>query len=234
MKAWLKKVFYGVTGRYDHIRKSNKHKSNWYGNQYGGFYAIPELLNEYSIVYSMGIGEDISFDEAIIEQHGCKVFGFDPTPKSINWCRNTSLPQNFTFYDYGIANTTGRMRFYLPKIEHHVSGSIIDHNNVSHQFVEVNMMSLRDIMKSLDHEKIDLLKMDIEGSEYEVIDDILKTDIQISQLAIEFHERFFKNGKEKTIRAIQNLKEKGYEISAVSNSFQEVSFVKTGLYLPIR
>jgi hypothetical protein len=62
----------------------------WYGNDYGGFYICPILLappprthNKKIIVYSCGVGEDISFDIAIMHDCDCEVFAFDPTPKSI-------------------------------------------------------------------------------------------------------------------------------------------------------
>ena len=33
----------------------------------------------------MGCGEDISFDLGLIEMFDCDVYGFDPTPKSIDF-----------------------------------------------------------------------------------------------------------------------------------------------------
>lgn len=59
----------------------------WYGNSYGGFFINPTLLNKKSIVYSIGIGKDISFDTKCIKNHTCRIFAFDPTPKSIDWLK---------------------------------------------------------------------------------------------------------------------------------------------------
>ena len=33
------------------------------------------------MVYSVGLGQDISWDKALIEKYRCEVYGFDPTPK---------------------------------------------------------------------------------------------------------------------------------------------------------
>ena len=49
-------------------------------------------------------------------------------------------------------------------------------------------------IKELGHEKIDILKMDIEGAEFEVIHDIICDGIEFGQLCIEVHDRFFENG----------------------------------------
>ena len=38
--------------------------------------------------------------------------------------------------------------------------------------------------------RIDILKMDIEGAEYDVIDDIINSPVPIAQVLIEFHHRF--------------------------------------------
>ena len=44
----------------------------------------------------------------------------------------------------------------------------------SEKYINVNVKKLRSIMNELGHTKIDLLKMNIEGSECDVIDDMLK------------------------------------------------------------
>lgn len=199
----------------------------WYGNTYGGFNANPDSLGEDSIVYSFGIGEDISFDKSIIENHKCHVFAFDPTPKSISWVKNQSLPPNFRFFNYGIDSKTGFVNFNLPKNKNHVSGSIINHRNVDeNDVVSVPVKCLTEIATDLGHDRIDLLKMDIEGSEYEVIESILSSPIQINQVLLELHERFFVDGKAKTAKLLKTLKDSGYALFAVSDSMEELSFIK--------
>jgi len=201
-------------------------KKKWYGNDYGGFFVHPTTLNEKSIVYSFGIGEDISFDEAIINNHGATVFAFDPTPKSINWIKQQQLPTSFHFYDFGIDIIDGKRIFHLPINDGHVSGSIHQPNHVAkNKQVEVNMKSISSILKELNHSKIDVLKMDIEGSEYDVLEDLLNVDIEINQLLIEFHDRFFEHGQEKSKAIIKKLAKKGFLIFGISASKEEISFI---------
>jgi len=226
IKLKLKKIKLTHTGEVKHLRLSIKCKKKWCGNNYGGFYVAPEFLNENSIVYSFGIGEDISFDKAIIQQYKCNVYGFDPTPKSIKWIKNQSLPNNFNFYEFGLGNKSGIVDFFLPKNPNHVSGSIVIQNNVDiMERVTVQMKSLQDIVSQLGHKQIDILKIDIEGAEYDVIEDILKTDVLITQILIEFHDRLFEDGKSKTQKSISDLKDSGFEIFAISDSFEEISFI---------
>mgnify|MGYP001380326887 FL=1 len=54
------------------------------GTNYGGWYIPKNInLNKNSIVYSGGVGEDMSFDLLLNDKYGCKMFLIDPTfPKS--------------------------------------------------------------------------------------------------------------------------------------------------------
>jgi FkbM family methyltransferase len=228
IKSKIKRLLRVLSGQVNHIKKTANLHKKWYGNQYGGFYVYPKFLNQNSIIYSFGIGEDISFDISVIENHNCHVFGFDPTPKSIKWVKqHQSLPSKFIFFEYGIADKSGMIDFYLPKNIEHVSGSFIKQDNVDDkQKVLVEMKSWEDIVNTLGHSQIDVLKMDIEGAEYNILDSFLESSVPIIQILIEFHDRLFDDGKIKSINAIKKLKNHGYEIFGISDSFEEVSFIK--------
>ena len=101
--------------KYPHIKKQVNCNYIWYGNSYGGFYLNPNSIKSGGVIYSFGIGEDISFDMSVIEKHNSLVFGFDPTPKSIEWISKKNPLKNFTFYPFGIAEKTGKVFFNLPK-----------------------------------------------------------------------------------------------------------------------
>lgn len=228
IKSKIKRLIKLLTGQVSHLKKVVNVNKKWYGNNYGGFYVCPEFLNQNSIIYSFGIGEDVSFDKAVIENHNCIVFGFDPTPKSINWVKqHQSLPSKFIFFEYGLADRSGMIDFYLPKNTEHVSGSFVKQFNVDDkQKVLVEMKSWGEIMNTLRPTQIDVLKIDIEGAEYSVLDSVLESDVPINQILIEFHERFFDDGKMKTINAIKKLKNYGFEIFGISDTFEEISFIK--------
>jgi len=211
----------------EHLKKTISCKYKWYGNSYGGFFIIPELLNNSSIVYSFGIGKDLSFDEMVIKNHHCKVYGFDPTPKSINWIKEQKLPNTFYFHDYGISDSDTRyVDFFLPKNPKGVSGSIVNHVDTNKEnYVKVLIKSFDDIAKELNHNHIDVVKMDIEGIEYEVLNSLLKSSVTIDQLLVEFHDRLFDKQEFKSKEIVQKLKEHGYEVFGSSISYEEISFV---------
>ncbi|MGO1595715.1 MAG: FkbM family methyltransferase [Sphingobacterium sp.] len=224
LEYWIK----ARIGKIAFISIEQQRAKQWYGNQYGGFYADPTLIPDNGIVYSFGIGEDISFDRAIIEKHNCRVYGFDPTPKSIAWVRTNQIPESFHFHPFGIGEATQKAIFRLPKNKNHVSGSVYDHQLVdTNNSVEVLLKSFSDIVSDLGHDHIDVLKMDIEGSEYAIIEGLLNSGIPVKQILVETHERFFANGKEKGKKLFSALHRHGYRIFAISDTYQEISLVKT-------
>lgn len=226
IKSGIRRLLVKISRKNSHFKIGVKCNHLWYGNTYGGFYLCPEFVDENSVIYSFGIGEDISFDNTIIKNHNCSVFGFDPTPKSINWVKNQKVSDKFHFYEFGISDKNEAIEFYLPKNPEHVSGSIIIQKNIDvTKKINVEMKSLRHIMNELGHQHIDVLKMDIEGSEYDVIENILESKISITQILIEFHDRFFENGNRKSKEIVKKMDRNGYKIFAISDSFEEISFI---------
>lgn len=196
------------------------------GSEYGGWTICPDKITKSSIIYSFGIGEDISFDLEIIKRFNCKVDAFDPTPKSLNWLRKQNLPENFCYHNFAIANYDGESKFFMPKNPNHISCSLSQNANNNNQSINVPVKRLSTILLGLEHKKIDILKMDIEGAEYNVIEDILSSNIEIDQILIEFHHRFEKKGVLKTKKCIKELNEHGYKLFNVSESYEECSFIK--------
>lgn len=194
--------------------------------EYGSWFISPQNINSESIVYSFGIGEDISFDLDLISKYKCKIFAFDPTPKSINWLKKQNLPENFQYFKYGLAAQNGFINLFPPKNPNHVSHSVISKDKSSTP-IKARVKDLLTIMQNFGHHKINILKMDIEGSEYEVIDYITKNNIEIDQLLIEFHHRFTGISVNKTRETIQKLNSIGYKIFAISSSREEYSFINS-------
>lgn len=201
----------------------------WLGNDYGGFYVNLDNINEDSIIYSFGIGEDISFDKEIIEKTKAKVYGFDPTPKSIEWVKKNEI-KGFEFKKYGIGTENGNSKMYLPKNPDHVSGSVLETKNTGGEYVLIELRTLKSIMKELGHTGIDILKMDIEGLEYAVLKNIIKEQIEIGQILVEFHDRFLPDGRRKRKMVEKMLKKHGYHKLAISKSALEISFMHDSLY----
>ena len=62
------------------------------------------------------------------------------------------------------------------------------------------------------HSFVDVLKIDIEGFEYEVLQDCLAARIPIRQICVEFHDFFPDIAKAKTRIMIQAIESQGYDL----------------------
>lgn len=217
------KVLLGKEVKYSDQIKCNKVRL---GSDYGGWVICPDTISEDSIVYSFGIGEDISFDLELIKNYKCRVFAFDPTPRSIQWLKKQDLPLELYYFDYGISDFDGKSQFFVPENPNHISHSIIHHSNTKNRSINVQIRRLETITTDLGHKHIDILKMDIEGAEYQVIKDILSSNFEIHQILVEFHHRFINNGIVKTKEIIGLLNNNGYKLFNVSSSTEEYSFIK--------
>ena len=201
----------------------------WYGDPGAGFFVCEEKLTNSSIVYSFGVGENISFDSELIKKYGLMVYGFDPTPKSIKYINDHPKQENYIFLPYGLSTIDGYITFYLPEDSRKVSGTFYNrwkyNENVIHP-IEVPVKKFSSIVKEFNHSRIDILKMDIEGAEYDIIDDILNSNIRIDQILVELHHRFPGISVEKTKKFVEKMNLFGYAISKISESREEYSFLK--------
>ena len=196
----------------------------------GGWWFSPENFNKDSIVYSLGVGDEIDFDLAIIEQFGVEVFAFDPTPSSIDMLDKSKLPERFHFHPWAVTAADGSLKFY-PRLKKDgtksdVMFTMIPEEETKDDVIEVPAYSLSTIVKKLGHDRIDVLKMDIEGAEYEVLDGLLESPVKPTQLLVEFHHRFVENGLERTYEIISRLREAGYQVFAISEIGREISFLR--------
>ena len=83
------------------------------------------------------------------------------------------------------------------------------------------------LMHEHGHELFAPLKMDIEGSEYEVLTDILCNTLEGDQILVGFHHRFPGVGMQKTLDATAAMKQSGYRLFHVSPCCEEFAFIRS-------
>jgi len=206
------------------------------GTKYGGWVIPIDLLGKDSICYCAGAGEDISFDIALTEEYLCEVYSFDPTPRAIQHVaklredvsKGRSTPINhdpatlysvkperlkrFHFFDVGVNGEDGKQRFYAPKNSADVSHSILNLQETE-EFFEAQCKSIPTLMQELGHSRIDLLKLDVEGAEYEIRDSLFWNDIKPRVLCVEFDEANMKMKIDRAVSYIKKLQDNGYSMA---------------------
>lgn len=193
----------------------------------GDWALVTEPLNARSVVYSFGVGDNVAWDLAMIRQFGCTVHAFDPTPASIAWIAHQSLPGEFLFHDVGISNFDGDLAFYPPRKSGSVHYSQERRGLLNRQEpVRCQVRRLATIMPSLGHARLDVLKLDVEGSEFEAVPDILASGIKIDQLLVEIHYHFRSRSFRAGMDLVHQIKASGMKCIHVSERGFEFSFVR--------
>lgn len=170
-------------------------------------------LNRNSIVYSGGAGEDISFELALIQRFEVTVQLYDPSPRLDAVTVTTQYRDKLRFKSLGLAASKGSVSFE-PSDPGGTSGlSHLRKAAKSPDTFQLPCTSLQDEMKANGHSRIDLLKLDIEGFEYEVLESCLNSDVLPKQLCVEFHH-FMEDMPKRTdtARLILRLIQRGYKL----------------------
>ena len=194
-----------------------------------GWKYIPGLLGPHSLVYSLGVGDSIDLDIDLIHHYSLSVHAFDPTPYSEEWIANLELPSNFVFHPWAAAGKDGSLRLYRRRNRRGKTSKVMWTADSSAgddgDFVDVPAYTIRTMMEKLGHDRIDLLKVDVEGAEYAILDGLGDVANLPTQLLVEFHHRFPGIGKQRTAASIEALKKLGYRIFAISKTGREIGLV---------
>tara|TARA_R100001129_G_scaffold57523_1_gene39612 strand:+ start:127 stop:747 length:621 start_codon:yes stop_codon:yes gene_type:complete len=178
------------------------------GTQYGGWFIDLSLVPKDSTVISAGVGEDISFDLQLIKSKSCNVVGIDPTEKSARYIRNNPN-DNFRFIQKALySDSNQKIKMYKNQNPEWVSESITPtHNMVSEKdYYSATTISIGDLLE--EYNNVSILKMDIEGSEYKVLNNLKQ--LTIPQVCVEFHHFCTDYKLEETKKCIKHLMQLGY------------------------
>lgn len=163
-----------------------------------------------AVAYCAGAGEDITFD---LELHarGCVVRTLDPTPRAIEHVGRVAPDgPRFRFVPVGLWDTTTELRFYAP------AGVGVSHSAVNlgatSEYFTAPVTTLGAVASELGDATIDLLKLDVEGAEYRVIDSLLASPLRPGVLCVEFDQPV---PVRRVVGAVRKLAAAGYRLACV-------------------
>lgn len=190
------------------------------GTPYGGWKVPMHEIDSSWVCYTAGIGEDASFDLALSDI-GCDVVAIDPTPRAIDYMRPlVAERENLRLAPYALWTDDSEVEFFPPAESSHVSFSVTNRQHTSRP-LRVPARTLTSIAAEFGHDQIDLLKLDVEGAEYPVLQNLDLRALGVQVLCVEYHGD---HGFRGIWRAARSILKRGYRAVAVDGT--DVTFVR--------
>jgi FkbM family methyltransferase len=195
------------------------------GTAYGGWTIPGDLVEPSWLCYCVGAGGDIGFDLELINRYGTTVRAFDAVADYVEQAEAEAGDQpSFSVRQVAIAASDGPLRMQIThdRSSHSVSSAgLYD----SREFIELPGRTLPSLAAELGDERIDLLKLDIEGGEYGVLPTLDLQALGVKVFATQLHH----NGSIAQARAIiAQLRDAGYEPVAC-RPVVKLTFVRSDL-----
>jgi FkbM family methyltransferase len=190
------------------------------GSQYGGW-AIPRHSVDASwICYTAGVGEDASFDVALAEM-GCEVVAVDPTSRAVEYMKPLLAKHpRLRLVPYAVWTRDSEIDFFPPSDVRHVSYSATNRQQTTNP-IRVPARRIGSIAREFGHERVDLIKLDIEGAEYQVVESLELERLGVRVLCVEYHNDY---GLQRMLGAVRSVLRRGYQILTVNRT--DVTFVR--------
>lgn len=171
----------------------------------------------------------MSFELALAQAHGMTVLLFDPSPVGI---ATAARPENqdprVRFHPVGWAGRSATMPFALPDQRDGSSYTLPRRGEPTGPGpCSFPCQRVSEIAAAAGIVRCPLLKMDIEGFEYEVLDDVLASSLRVDQICLEFHHFLKGISLWRTWRALRRLRQAGYV--AFHKRYCDYSFVRRDL-----
>lgn len=156
----------------------------------------------------LDIGANIGNHSLFFSDYFRDICSYEPNPIAFEVLKiNSKLVTNIQCYNFGLSSFNKESSFIIN--ENNIGGSKID-NNFSGSGIDITLRKLDDI-NSKSFNKINLIKIDVEGHELDVLIGAIKTIKQHNPIIIfEQHESDFNNESNKVIDLIKSYGYKNF------------------------
>jgi len=142
-------------------------------------------LDEDSIVLDVG-GYQGDFASALVDRYGCQVLLFEPMPVFSSQCHDRfGNDPKVSVFDFGLGAQDEQLSLSTSD-----DASSFFRNAEVDGSVSAQIRDIATVWKQLDLQRIDLMKINIEGGEYPLVRRLIETGLiqQIENIQIQFHD----------------------------------------------
>lgn len=176
----------------------------------------PRLTTD-SVVIDGGSSYQADFSILMMERHGAKSYAVDPTRKHLVALEElaTRFHGRLVHLPLAIGPEEGVLRFH--ESDTNESGSLMsDHTNIVNDSVssyDVRCITLKGLLEEVGCNKIALLKLDIEGAEYPLLNNASGEELSaFEQIFVEFHHHAVSSyDQSDTQHIVSRFSQLGYE-----------------------
>ena len=181
----------------------------------------------------LDVGANIGlWTKYIKSRNAQKVYCFEPNKKALDSLTNAFKDdESVIISDKAISGKRGNLEFYFDEGKSTASSllNVRDKNSSSY---EVEAITLEDALNLTGSNFVDLVKIDIEGAEFDVLENAsIETIERVHSFLIEFHSFYFENGEEKESKLSSKLSDAGYSMQRIEN-FLYAKKVKKTYWVP--
>jgi FkbM family methyltransferase len=192
------------------------------GSSYGGWRLPDQMVGPSWVCYCVGAGGDVSFDLALVDRYGATVRAFDAVESYVRSAeREGDGRAGYSVHHAAIAAADGPVRM---QVTHDRGSSSVSAAGLyeSHDYIELPGRTLESLMAELGDRRIDLLKLDIEGAEYDVLPSLDLRGLGVTVFSTQLHH----TGSVAAARGlIARLREQGY-VPVACRSAVKVTFLR--------
>jgi FkbM family methyltransferase len=182
------------------------------GNErYGGWLIPGDLVEPSWVCYSLGAGGDTSFDLDLIQRYGVTVCSVEPVPAYVQKAiLDANGDTRFVAIEAAVTTVDGPVRM---QVTHDAGSRSVSSAGLyeSEVYVEYPGRTLDSLMRERGYDHIDLLKIDVEGAEYELIPTLDLRGLEVKVLALQLHHTGSVRQARQLIRSVTG---QGYELVA--------------------
>lgn len=175
-----------------HLPASEINKEKWYADNKEKTLRYDYNLNEHSVVIDVG-GYEGDFAAEMYSRYLCKIYVFEPVVRYVNYLTNRfQKNKSIAIIPAGLGSKNEELTIHVMDEASSYNRSESIHKKGTEEKIQIK--DVADFFKENAIAKIDLIKINIEGAEYDLLDRMIAQNYIVNcvNLQIQFHD-FYEN-----------------------------------------